>query len=123
MAYTVLMKIKPVKTAKDYKEALHEIERLWDAKPNTPKGDKLEVLATLVEAYEQKKVKILPPDPIEAIKFRMAQMGLKHSDVAPYFGGKNRVSEVLRHKRKLTVHMMRNLSEKLNIPAESLLSC
>ena len=123
MTYPVIMKIKPVKTEKDYKEALREIEKLWNAKPNTPRGDKLEVLATLVEAYEQKKYKILPPDPIEAIKFRMEQMGLKHSDVAPYFGGKNRVSEVLRHKRKLTVHMMRNLSEKLNIPAESLLSC
>ena len=116
------MQIKPIKTEKDYEEALSQIERLWDAKPNTPRGDKLEVLATLVEAYEQKKYQMLPPDPIEAIKFRMEQLGLKNTDLAPYMGGKNRVSEVLNKKRNLTVKMMTNLHRELNIPAESLLA-
>ena len=115
------MQIKPIKTEKDYEEALSQIERLWDAKPNTPPGDKLEVLATIVEAHEQKRYQMLPPDPIEAIKFRMEQLGLKNTDLAPYMGGKNRVSEVLNKKRNLTVKMMINLHRELNIPAESLL--
>ncbi|MCH9022938.1 MAG: transcriptional regulator [Planctomycetes bacterium] len=117
------MDIYPIRTENDYTKALGEIERLWAAEEGTDAGDMLDILVILVEDYEKKHHVIDPPDPVEAIKFRMEQMGLKHSDVAPYFGGKNRVSEVLRHKRKLTVHMMRNLSEKLNIPAESLLSC
>ncbi len=116
------MQIKPIKTEKDYEEALSQIERLWDAKPNTPPGDKLEVLATIVEAYEQKRYQMLPPDPIEAIKFRMEQLGLKNTDLAPYMGGKNRVSEVLNKKRNLTVKMMINLHRELNIPAETLLA-
>jgi HTH-type transcriptional regulator / antitoxin HigA len=94
-------------TERDYQKALKEIEKLWDAKPNTPKGDRLEVLVTLVEAYEQKHHRIDPPDPIEAIKFRMEQLELKPSDLADILGGRNRVSEVLNKKRKLTVEMMR----------------
>ena len=116
------MTIKPIKTERDYRTALKEIEKLWDAKPNTPKGDRLEVLVTLVEAYEQKHYKVEPPDPVEAIKFRMEQLGLKASDLAKILGGRSRVSEILNRKRKLTVDMMRSLRKRLDIPAESLLA-
>ena len=116
------MTIKPIKTERDYQKALKEIEKLWDAKPNTPKGDRLEVLVTLVEAYEQKHYKVEPPDPVEAIKFRMEQLGLKSSDLAKILGGRSRVSEILNRKRKLTVDMMRSLRKRLDIPAESLLA-
>ena len=116
------MTIKPIKTERDYQKALKEIGRLWGAKPNTPKGDRLEVLVTLVEAYERKHYKVEPPDPIEAIKFRMEQLGLKSSDLAKILGGRSRVSEVLNRKRKLTVDMMRSLRKRLDIPAESLLA-
>lgn len=116
------MTIKPIKTERDYRKALKEIEKLWDAKPNTPMGDRLDVLVTLVEAYEQKHYKVDPPDPIEAIKFRMEQLDLKPSDLAKILGGRSRVSEVLNRKRKLTVEMMRSLRKHLAIPAESLLA-
>jgi HTH-type transcriptional regulator/antitoxin HigA len=116
------MNIKPIKTRKDYQEALKNIEKIFDAKPNTLKGDKLEVLVTLVEAYEKKHFNIYPPDPIEAIKFRMEQLGLKQSDIAEVIGGKNRTSEILNRKRELTAKMMRDLHNKFNIPAESLLA-
>ena len=116
------MKIKPIKNQKDYKSALKRIELLWDAKPNTPHGDELEILATLVEAYEDKKFPIIPPDPIEAIKFRMEQLGLKRADLAVYLGGRNRVTEVLQGKRNLTVKMLVVLHKELHIPAESLLA-
>ena len=116
------MTIKPIKTERDYHKTLKEIEGLWDAKPNSPRGDRLEVLVTLVEAYEQKHFKIEPPGPVEAIKFRMEQLGLKSSDLAKILGGRSRVSEVLNKKRKLTVDMMRSLRKHLAIPAESLLS-
>ena len=116
------MTIKPIKTERDYRKTLKEIEKLWDAKPNTPMGDRLDVLVTLVEAYEQKHYRMEPPDPIEAIKFRMEQLELKPSDLAKILGGRSRVSEVLNKKRKLTVEMMRSLRKHLAIPAESLLS-
>ena len=116
------MTIKPIKTERDYRKALKEIENLWDAKPNTSMGDRLDVLVTLVEAYEQKRYKVDPPDPIEAIKFRMEQLDLKPSDLAKILGGRSRVSEVLNRKRKLTVEMMRSLRKHLAIPAESLLA-
>ena len=116
------MDIKPIKTKKDYEAALKKINMLFDAKPNTLNGDLLEILVTLVEAYEQKNFKIFPPDPIEAIKFRMDQLGLKQSDIAKVIGGKNRASEILNRKRELTVQMMRDLHRKFNIPAESLLA-
>ncbi len=115
------MTIKPIKTERDYQNALKQIEKLWDAKPNTAKGDRLEVLVTLVEAYEEKHYKIEPPDAIEAIKFRMEQLGLKQSDLAKYLGGRSRASEILNRKRKLTVDMMRSLRKHLDIPPESLL--
>ncbi len=116
------MTIKPIKTGRDYRKALKEIDNLWDAKPNTSMGDRLDVLVTLVEAYEQKHYKVDPPDPIEAIKFRMEQLDLKPSDLAKILGGRSRVSEVLNKKRKLTVEMMRSLRKHLAIPAESLLA-
>jgi HTH-type transcriptional regulator/antitoxin HigA len=116
------MTIKPIKTERDYRKTLKEIDRLWDAKPNTRKGDRLDVLVTLVEAYEQRHYKIEPPDPIEAIKFRMEQLGMKPADLAKILGGRSRVSEVLNKKRKLTVRMMRSLRKHLAIPAESLLA-
>ena len=116
------MKIKLIKTKKDYEAALKKIEELFNAKPNTEAGDLLEVLVTLVEAYEQKHFKIAPPDPIEAIKFRMEQLGLKQSDIAEVIGGKNRASEIINRKRDLTAKMMRDLHKKFNIPAESLLA-
>lgn len=116
------MNIKPIKTEKDYEGALARIERLWDAAPNTPKSDELSVLVILVEFYEAEKHRILPPDPIEAIKFRMDQMGLKKTDLARYLGGRNRSTEILSRKRSLSVRMMRTLHDQLNIPAESLLA-
>ncbi|GIK59313.1 MAG: helix-turn-helix domain-containing protein [Ignavibacteriota bacterium] len=116
------MKINPIKTKKDYEAALKKIDQLFDAKPNTNDGDLLEVLVTLVEAYEQKHYKIFLPDPVEAIKFRMEQIGLKQSDIADIIGGKNRASEILNRKRELTADMMRKLHKKFNIPADSLLA-
>jgi len=116
------MNIKAIKTKKDYLEALKKIEKLFDAKPNTPNGDLLEVLVTLVEAYEQKHYNIAPPDAVEAIKFRMEQLGLKQADIAKVIGGKNRASEILNRKRELTAKMMRDLHKTFNIPAESLLA-
>lgn len=116
------MTIKPIKTERDYQRVLRKIEKLWDAKPNTARGDRLEVLVTLVEAYEQKHHRIDPPDPIEAIKFRMEQLELKPSDLADILGSRSRVSEILNKKRKLTVEMMKSLRKRLSIPAESLLA-
>lgn len=116
------MKIAAIKSPKEYKNALALIEQLWDAKPNTPKGDMLEVLTILVEAYEREHYPVLPPDPVEAIKFRMEQRGLSQKDIAPFLGGGNRVSEILHKKRKLTIAMIQNLHEKLEIPFESLLA-
>ena len=116
------MTIKPIKTERDYQKALKEIEKLWDVKPNTAKGDRLDVLVTLVEMYEQKYYRSDPPDPIEAIKFRMEQLERKPSDLADILGGRNRVSEILNKKRKLTVEMMRSLRKRLALPAESLLA-
>jgi len=93
------MAIKPIKTERDHQAALKEITRRWDAAPNSSRGDRLEVLATLVEAYEQKHYQVEPPDPVEAIKFRMEQLGLKPSDLAKILGGRSRVSEILNRKR------------------------
>lgn len=115
------MTIKPIKSARGHQKALKEIEKLWNAKPNTPAGDRLDVLVTLVEAYERVHYDIVPPDPVEAIKFRMDQLGLKAADLAKILGGRNRASEVLNKKRNLTVEMMRSLHKHLAIPAESLL--
>ena len=115
------VKIQPIHTKKDYQKALALIDRLWDARPNTEEGDLLDVLVTLAEAYEDKNFPILPPNPVEAIKFRMEQMGMEKSDIVGILGGENRVSEILHRKRKLSLKMIRNLHDKLNIPYESLM--
>ena len=114
------MDIKPIKTEQDYNMTLSKIEGLMVAKPNTPQMDKLEVLTTLVEVYEEQHYTINAPDPIEAIKFRMEQEGLKQKDLVSIVGSKSRVSEILNKKRKLTIEMIRNLHKQLHIPIESL---
>ncbi len=113
--------IKPIKTETDYDEALAEIASLMDAELGTPEGDRLDILVTLVEAYEEKHWQIDPPDPIEAIKVRMQQRGLTRQDLARVLGSKSRVSEVLNRKRSLTLTMIRRLHDTLGIPAESLI--
>ena len=114
------MNIRPIKTEEDYNNTLNQIESLMDAKPNTPQMDELEVLTTLIEAYEAQHHVIDAPDPIEAIKFRMEQEGLKQKDLVSIVGSKSRVSEILNKKRKLTIEMIRNLHKQLHIPVESL---
>lgn len=115
------MDIKPIKSEKDYEAALKEIERLFDAQPDTYEGDRLEILTTLVEAYEQKHFSIPAPDPVEAIKYFMESRGLTRHDLEPLLGSRARVSEVLNRKRCLTLNMVRKLHSALGIPAESLI--
>jgi len=115
------MDIKPIKTESDYEAALAEIERLMGAELNTPEGDKLDVLTTLVETYEEKLYPINPPDPIEAIIHEMESQGLTRKDLERYFGSRARVSEVLNRKRSLSLQMIRNLQEGLGISAEILI--
>jgi len=98
-----------------------EVERLWGAKAGTPKGDRLDILATLIEAYETNHYPMDPPDPIEAIKFRMEQQGLTRKDLERVLGSRTRVSEVLNRKRRLSIDMIRKLHDKLQIPAEVLI--
>lgn len=116
------MDIKPIRTEADYEAALKEVERLWDAEPGTPDGDRFEVLFTLVEAYEDQHYDILPPDPVEAIKYYMESRGLKRKDLEPYIGNSGRVSEVLNHRRPLSLNMIRKLNQGLGIPAEALIN-
>ena len=115
------MEIKPIKTKSDYRAALKEIETLMAARSGTPEGERLDVLVTLVEAYEKKHYRFELPDPVEAIKFRMEQSGLAPKDLVPMIGQINRVYEVLNRKRPLTLQMIRRLHRKLGIPAESLI--
>jgi len=115
------MDIKPIKTKRDYEAALRAIESLMTAKRNTPEGDRLEVLVTLVEQYERKHFPLDLPDPVEAIKFVMEQRNLTAKDLVPYIGRANRVYEVLNYKRPLTIAMIWNLHTGLGIPAESLI--
>lgn len=115
------MNIRPIKTELDYNQALERLEVIFDAKKGTKEGDELEILSILIERYEKEKYPIEMPDPIEAIKFRMEQLGMKQKDLAEYVGFKSRVSEILNKKRKLTIEMIRNLSKKLNIPSEVLI--
>jgi len=115
------MHIKPIKNEKDYQKTLKQIENIWDSPIGSPEGDILEILTILVEDYERTHYKILPPDPIGAILFRMEQLGMKQKDLGALIGGANRASELLHGKRKLTVKMIAILSEKLNIPPKSLL--
>lgn len=115
------MDIKPIKTKKDYDAALKEIARLFKASPGTREGDRLEVLAALVETYEEKHHRISPPNPIDAIRYYMESRGLTRSDMEQYLGSRARVSEVLNRKRALTMEMIRNLHKGLGIPAEVLI--
>lgn len=115
------MEIRPIKTEADYQAALEEIERLFDAAPDTPEGDRLEVLVTLVEAYEEKHYTIPLPDPIEAIQYYMESRGLTRRDLEPYIGSRGRVSEILNRKRPLSIEMIRRLHAGLGIPAEVLI--
>ena len=115
------MDIKPIKTEEDYRTTLQEIESLMAAEPGTPEGERLDVLVTLVEAYERKHFPLDLPDPVEAIKFAMDQRGLSVKDLEPMIGRPNRVYEVLSHKRPLTLKMIWRLHKGLGIPAESLI--
>jgi HTH-type transcriptional regulator/antitoxin HigA len=115
------MEIRPIKTEADYEATLKEIEGLMSAEPDSPQGDRLDVLVTLVEAYEREHYPIGFPDPVEAIKFRMEQQGLSVEDLVPVIGRKNRVYEVLARKRPLTLRMIEGLHDTFSIPAESLL--
>ncbi len=115
------MDIHPINNERDCDKALAEIERLWGADEGTKDGDKLDVLLVLVQYYENRHHQIMPPDPIEAIKFRMEQMNLSRKDLEPYIGSRGRVSEVLSHRRGLSLNMIRNLHSNLSIPLESLI--
>lgn len=114
------MDIRPVKYDQDHRKALARIEALMSARPGTPAGDELDVLATLVEAYEQKHFPIETADPVEAIRFRMEQMGLTRKDLEPFLGSRHRVSEILNRRRGLSIGMIRRLHEGLDIPLEVL---
>lgn len=116
------MEIRPIKTEQDYQYSLNRIEKLWGAKRDTPNGDEFDLLCTLVESYEISHYPIPPPDPIDAIKFRMEQMDLSKTDMAKYLGSQSRVSEILNRKRKLTLKMVKILYNELKIPADILLA-
>lgn len=115
------MTLKLLKTKKDHQAALNRLEIIFDAKPGTPEGDELEVLSMLIDKYETEHYPIDFPDPIEAIKFRMEQLGYNQSDLANVVGLKSRVSEILSKKRKLTLGMIRDLHNSLNIPTDVLI--
>jgi HTH-type transcriptional regulator / antitoxin HigA len=115
------MEIKPIKNEQDYRRVMREIDSLMDAKANTAQGDRLDVLVTLAEAWEQKHHTIEAPRPIEAIRFAMEQRGLTRRDLEPFIGSRARVAEVLNHKRSLTLPMIRRLHKGLGIPAEVLI--
>jgi HTH-type transcriptional regulator/antitoxin HigA len=115
------MDMRLIKTEQDYAEALARLEEIFDAFPDTPEGDELELLAFLIDAYEKENFPIEAPDPIEAVKFRMEQLGMKQKDLANLLGFKSRVSEILNRKRKLTLDMVRKLHKALNIPTHVLI--
>ncbi len=115
------MEIKPVRNAKEHKAALAEVEGLWDAKPGSPEHDRLDVLVTLIEAYEEKHEPIPPPDPVDAILFRMEQLELDRKELEQLIGSRARVSEVLGRRRGLSLAMIRRLHGRLGIPAEILI--
>ncbi len=115
------MDIKVIRTEKDYEKALERLEAIFDAPIDSQEGDEAEILGILIEKYEDEHYPIGPPDPIEAIKFRMEQMGMNKRDLAQIIGYKSRVSEIFSRKRKLTLKMIRKLHDKLKIPYESLI--
>src|SRR5690606_2562159 len=116
------MDIKVIKTEEDYNQALKRFEKIFHAPVDSKEGDEAEILSILIEKFEDEHYPIGDPDPIEAIKFRMEQMGMTNKDLADIIGYKSRVSEIFSRKRKLTLKMIRNLHEKLNIPYESLIA-
>ena len=113
--------VRPIRTKRDYEAALKEVGRLWGAKAGTSEGDRLDVLATLIDAYETEHYPMDPPEPIEAIKFRMEQQGLTRRDLEGIIGTRTRVAEILNRKRGLSIAMIRRLNERLGIPAEVLI--
>jgi len=113
--------LKPIRTEADYEAALIEIERLWGARTGTAEGDRLDILATLVDVYENEHYPMDPPDPIEAIKFRMEQQELTRKDLEGLLGSRSRVAEVLNRRRELSINMIRRLHEKLGVSAEVLI--
>jgi HTH-type transcriptional regulator / antitoxin HigA len=113
--------VKPIRSEADYEVALAEVKRLWGAKLGTPEGNRLDVLATLIDAYEAQQYPIDPPDPIEAIKFRMEQQGLTRRDLEGIIGTRTRISEVLNRRRGLSIDMIRRLHDQLGISAEVLI--
>ncbi len=115
------MKILPIRNEKDYQNALKRLEDIFDAKKGTEEGDELEILSILIDRFENEQFPMGMPDPIEAIKFRMEQMGMKQKDLAEVVGFKSRVSEILNKKRKLTLDMIRKLNTTLHIPTEVLI--
>jgi HTH-type transcriptional regulator / antitoxin HigA len=115
------MKFSLIKTQREYRAALRRAEEIMDARPGTPQGDELELLATLIEIYEDEHAPVPPPDPLEAIRFRMEQENLRPQDLIPFLGSRSRVSEVLNGRRPLTLQMIRRLHYGLGIPAEVLL--
>ena len=114
------MNIKLIKSKKDYRDALERVAQLWNAQPNSKEGDELDILATLIEKYENIYYSVEAPDPVEAIKFRMEQLGLVQKDLAKLIGA-NRASEMFSKKRSLSLNIIRILRAKLNIPADSLI--
>jgi len=113
--------IKPIRTQADYDEALSDVARLWGARSGTRDGDRLDVLATLIDNYEAQHYPMDPPDPVEAIKFRMEQQGLERKDLEPLIGTRARVAEVMNRKRGLSIEMIRRLHERLGISADVLI--
>ena len=116
-----MAEVKPIRSKRDYEGALKEVGRLWGAKSGTRDGDRLDVLATLIDAYETEHYPIDPPDPIEAIKFRMEQQGLSRKDLEPLIGTRTRVAEVLNRRRSLSIAMIRRLHDRLGISAKVLI--
>lgn len=113
--------MKPIRSEADYEAAMEEVATLWGAANNTPKGDRLDVLATLIDVYETKHHAMDPPDPVEAIKFRMEQQGLTRKDLEDIIGTRTRIAEVLGRKRSLSIGMIRRLHDRLGISAEILI--
>ncbi|MFC3705458.1 type II toxin-antitoxin system HigA family antitoxin [Devosia honganensis] len=113
--------LKPIRTEADYEAALAEVERLWGAAGGTPEGDRLDILATLIDAYEASHHPMDPPDPVEAILFRMEQQGLSRKDLESMIGPRNRVADILNRRRSLSIEMIRQLHDGLGISAEVLI--
>ena len=116
------MKIRPIKTEQQYFQALEKLEEIFDAKENTPEGDEAEILSLLIDDFENEHYQIEAPDPIEAIRIRMEEMDLKQKDMVEIIGSKSKTSEVLNRKKRLTLDMIRNLQEKLNLSASVLIT-